>query len=907
MRLAPDRTILSLAAVFCVAAAALLWQQSRTHSRLVHSIALEGAARLTDAMREFRTLYTSEVVDSVVSHGIEVSHDYQSKDGAIPLPATLSMLLGNAIAERGSGGELRLYSPYPFPWRQETGGLRDDFDRRAWEALSRNPDEAWSSFDELGGRPVLRYATADVLRASCVGCHNSHPESPKTDWKEGDVRGVMEVVVPLDAAIAQAQTDRRESAMAVMGLVGLGLFAVLLVTRRLRRTSEDLEKRVVERTSELEESRQDLKQAMGSVQASEERFRGIYETMADGYIRDALPGGEILEANPAAARICGYSSVEALKQKSAWDFVANPADNARIAELFQKQDEFQGLELELLRADGSHVPVLYNGRILRDDEGRPAVLEATFFDMSAQKETEAELEQARANAEDASRAKSVFLANMSHELRTPMNAIIGYSEILQEDAEDEGNEDAARDLGKIHAAGTHLLRLINDVLDLSKVEAGKMELYLESFQVSAMVEQVVNTIDALVKKNDNHLKVEVDPSLGEMQADLTKVRQALFNLLSNAAKFTHEGEIALVVRGEREQGEDWVQMAVTDSGIGIPPEKLHHVFEEFSQADESTTRDYGGTGLGLPISRRFCQMMGGDITLASTPGEGSTFTIRLPMQVEPLPVEPDSVEADSETPTAAMAMRPEASSGTTVLVVDDDRDTRDLLARTLQGTEVRVVTAADGPEALQLARQLRPAAITLDVMMPGMDGWEVLRQLKGDAATRDIPVFMVTMTDNRELGYALGATEFLTKPVQRRQLVELLERYALGEADKRALVVDDQQANRDALRRALENEGWRVSEAENGRVALEQLDENRPTLILLDLMMPVMDGFEFVMEMRKRDDARSIPIVVVTAKDVTEEDRRRLNGDVVGLIQRSGLDRDALLEQLREHVAASGH
>ena len=249
---------------------------------------------------------------------------------------------------------------------------------------------------------------------------------------------------------------------------------------------------------------------------------------------------------------------------------------------------------------------------------------------------------------------------------------------------------------------------------------------------------------------------------------------------------------------------------------------------------------------------------------------------------------------------------PEPGEEPVVLVVDDDPNALDLLGRTLQEAGVSVVTASEGREALNLARTLHPVAITLDVLMPGMDGWEVLRELKGDAATRHIPVIMVTMTDDRELGYALGATEFLTKPVNRGQLVQLLERYAAEGAERRALVVDDKAENREVLRRALENEGWQVSEAENGRVGLEKVVEQAPSLILLDLMMPVMDGFEFVMEMRKRDSASAIPIVVVTAKDVTEEERRRLNGDVVGLIQRRGMDQESMLALIREQVTAAG-
>jgi signal transduction histidine kinase/DNA-binding response OmpR family regulator len=512
-----------------------------------------------------------------------------------------------------------------------------------------------------------------------------------------------------------------------------------------------------------------------------------------------------------------------------------------------------------------------------------------------------ELQKAMQLAEDANRAKSSFLANMSHELRTPMNAIIGYSEMLMEDAEDDGNEEVASDLKKIHGAGKHLLSLINDVLDLSKIEAGKMDIYLESFEIPSMIEDVVSTIDALVKKNDNQLELAVEASLGEMRADLTKVRQALFNLLSNAAKFTREGRIELGARAEQSEGVEWVCFWVSDDGIGIPPDKIDHVFEEFSQADETTTRDYGGTGLGLPISRRFCQMMGGDITITSTAGEGSTFTIRLPLEVQPLEAEAPAL---GEATPAPSAVDPEPGDERVVLVIDDDATALDLLARTLQEASVRVVTASDGREALHLARTLKPAAITLDVLMPGMDGWEVLRELKADPQTRDIPVIMVTMTNDRELGYALGATEFLTKPVERSALIELLDRHVSEGRERSALVIDDLAENREVLRRALEHEGWQVSEAENGRVALEILSAHEPSLILLDLMMPVMDGFEFVMELRKRDAQNAIPIVVITAKDVTEEDRQLLNGNVVGLIEKGGMGRDALLEQVLELVAA---
>jgi CheY-like chemotaxis protein len=512
-------------------------------------------------------------------------------------------------------------------------------------------------------------------------------------------------------------------------------------------------------------------------------------------------------------------------------------------------------------------------------------------------ETNVALREAREAADAASTAKSTSLANMSHELRTPMNAIIGYSEMLMEDAEDEGNEETVGDLRKIHAAGKHLLALINDVLDLSKIEAGKMDLYLESFEIPTMIEDVATTVSSVVQKKNNRLNLDIDPSLERMRADLTKLRQSLFNLISNAAKFTENDEITL---SARKLDQDWVQFAVADRGIGIPPEKLETIFEEFSQADESTTRDFGGTGLGLAITKRFCQMMGGEIDVESTLGEGSTFTIRLPLRVALATLAQQEAERAAPTPAA------EPEGERTILVIDDDANALDLIGRTLQAAGFRVVTASDGQEALRLARTLRPSAITLDVIMPRMDGWQVLWALKHDPETRDIPVVMVTMTDERDMGAALGATEFLTKPIDRQQLVALLERYAARSERRNLLVVDDDPEVRDVLRRAFEQEGWSVAEAVNGREALERLAQATPSLILLDLMMPVMDGFEFVMQVRKEPAWRGIPIVVVTAKDLTEEDRQRLQGSVVGLVEKRGFGREELLEQIRELVTRTG-
>jgi signal transduction histidine kinase/CheY-like chemotaxis protein len=495
--------------------------------------------------------------------------------------------------------------------------------------------------------------------------------------------------------------------------------------------------------------------------------------------------------------------------------------------------------------------------------------------------------------EAADRHKTEFLANMSHELRTPLNAIIGYSEMLQEDAADLGAEQFTDDLRKINAAGKHLLELINAVLDLSKIEAGKMELYLESFDVATLVHDIAAVIQPLAAKNANRLDVRCPEDIGTMRADLTKVRQALFNLLSNACKFTERGTVVLTVAREASDGRDWLVFGVSDTGIGMTPEQLARLFEAFSQADAATTRKYGGTGLGLALSRRLCRMMGGDVTVESEADRGSTFSIRLPAQV----VEP----AEQRPVPAAVAERSEPVAGT-VLVIDDEATVRDLMQRFLVKEGFRVVTAASGEEGLRRAHELRPDTITLDVMMPGMDGWAVLTALKADPDVADIPVVMLTIVDDKNLGYALGAADYLTKPIDRERLVAVLKQHR---RDRPVLVVDDDAGVRALLRRMLEPEGYTVVEAENGRAALARLHDLAPGVVLLDLMMPEMDGFEFVAEFRRHEAWRGVPIVVITAKDLSGEDRERLNGYVQKILQKGAYGRDELLAEVRDLVAAS--
>jgi signal transduction histidine kinase/DNA-binding response OmpR family regulator len=710
-------------------------------------------------------------------------------------------------------------------------------------------------------------------------------------WGLPSLRTLLEEIVP-NCAVFNDFTLEHD-------FPNIGLRVMLLNARRLH---EDHVLLAIEDVTDRRRSRSTLEQIDMYAQDVVDTVREPL-LILDANLR-------VHSANRAFYQTFGVSVEETEKQlvyelgNGQWDI---PALRTLLEDIVPMSSVFNDFELAHDFPVLGRRVMLLNARKMRQSN-HAALLVLAMEDVTDRRRAEAEVAKARDAAEAANRTKSLFLANMSHELRTPLNAIVGYSEMLQEEAVERQLEDFSADLQKISTAGRHLLGLINDILDLSKIEAGKMELRIEEFDIPSLIGEVASTIRMQALKNGNTLEVSCAPEIGAMRGDLSKVRQGLFNLVSNAAKFTHEGQIRIVAERQVMDGCDWILFTVSDTGIGLSADQIVRLFQPFTQADASTTRKFGGTGLGLALTRRFCQLMDGDVTVHSIPGQGSVFTIKLPASIADRSAEPERV-ADSQAEAYQAADlsgdEPLPAPRTCVLVIDDDPLQRDLMQRYLHKEGYTVRTASGGAQGLRLAHELLPAAITLDVMMPDMDGWSVLTALKAEATLCDIPVIMLTMVDDPVRGFTLGASDYATKPVDRRRLSRILQKYAWLNRPGPVLVIDDDPSARALTRMILEKEGWSVTEAGNGVEALLSMKRERPSLMFLDLMMPEMDGFAFAAEVRRHPEWRSIPIVVVTSQDLTSDDRRRLNGDVDTILRKHGDSGEALLEQVRDLLAGS--
>jgi len=500
-----------------------------------------------------------------------------------------------------------------------------------------------------------------------------------------------------------------------------------------------------------------------------------------------------------------------------------------------------------------------------------------------------EMETARDEARDASDQKTKFFANMSHELRTPLNAILGYGEMLYEDCEDLGYDDLLPDLKKITSSGTHLLSLINNILDLSKIEAGKMELFVTSFEIENMVQTIKDVSEPLAAKNDNGFVISLDGAMGSMSQDETKLRQCLTNFLSNGFKFTKNGTVTLDVKARMDGDVEFIDFAVIDTGAGMSPEGVAKVFEEYTQAERSTSANYGGTGLGLPISKKFAEMMGGDVVVTSEEGVGSVFTMSVPREC------PEYSEDEVEGSVINLD-----DQDNLVVLVDDDVAMHDLIKRTISKLNLTLLGATNSEKGMELIREVKPKLILLDVLMPGRDGWSLLKECKTDQELKDIPVIMISQLNQSNLASSLGANDYLTKPIDRTHFINTLKRIlGTDTRNQKVLVIDDDKDVRELLSRLLKDADYMPIDARDGKEGLERT-KDEPALIILDLEMPRMDGFEFLDNYIKDvPEEKRAPVLVFSGKDLTDVQEDLLKERVIGLVKKDDTSMDKLSQMIQ--------
>ena len=672
------------------------------------------------------------------------------------------------------------------------------------------------------------------------------------------------------------------------------------------------------------------KQAEQEMVEAEKRFRAIVEASPVPMVITRQGDGHILYANEHLGRMLGYPVMDLIDHKSP-DFYYAPEERMNILTLLRQQGYVASYEMQFRHADGSPVWASLSLQRMRY-QGAPAIF-AAFVDITERKRFQEQLQEAKEAAEAANQAKSAFLANMSHELRTPLNAIIGFTRIVRRKADGALPEKQVENLDKVLTSADHLLHLINTILDIAKIEAGRMDVQVTAFAVDNLVNLCTTTAQPLLKPNVK-LVTDLAATLPPLHSDQDKIKQILLNLLSNAAKFTHAGEIVVRAGLQDDKVTRWqgdkvttrpeavtpspshparasLVISVSDTGIGISEEAMGRLFGEFQQADSSTTRQYGGTGLGLAISRKLARLLGGDLTATSTPDVGSTFTLTLPLQAaeaEGTGGQGDRVTSDKATDEhpvtlsrGALWAHPVTSSpGQRVLLsIDDDADVHYLLRENLSEAGYQVVGVRSGEEGVQQAKALQPFAITLDIMMPRKDGWQVLHELKSDPATRHIPVILLTIVDKKALGYQLGAADYLVKPLDRQAVLTVLNRLARQNGrsqSKRVLVVDDDNQVIDLVRQLLGESNYALDVATDGVAALAAIERQPPDVILLDLMMPRLDGFGVIEQLR----TRQIPIIVLTAKLLSHEELSWLHERVAQVVQKQGLAQESLLHDLRQ-------
>ena len=744
---------------------------------MVKQYAAESAQTHAASITQFRNFYTQELVPRAVQAGMSVTHDYQTRDNALPLPATLTIDLGHYLSKVDGGTQVRLYSDQPFPWRVAERSL-DDFQKRALEHLKEQPNEPFVREEVMNGKRVLRFAQADRMLASCVACHNSYPGSPRTDWKVGDVRGALEVVLPVSQWQLASTGVLNRTFVVLLVLLFLGLLLIWFSVKRIRTaliTAHQLSAGRQTAISQLNEEIAERKQVERHLRLSESKLHSIFKSVPEAIVV-ADSQGKIVQCNDATAAIFGYSMQALVGQHvSLLMAEAEQGPHDQYMDRYLKAGDKNRLNqphvLQGRRRDGSLFPVRLTISETRLDNGHFFI--GVMQDFTAIQSAQDLLVEAKEKAEQANRMRGEFLANMSHEIRTPMNGIVGMTELALDTTDTERQREylvLARD------SANHLLQIINEILDFSKIEAKALELELLEVSPVQLVRHTARSLEQLARAKGVDLRLETAPDIPELLwMDPVRMRQVLTNLIGNAIKFTDEGSVT--VKTELVPAVDaktvLLRISIIDTGIGFDPERTEALFSPFTQADGSVTRSFGGTGLGLAITRSLLQLMGGYITAEGRPGEGATFVATLPARK----VEQASAQALAPAPAKAPVPPPIATEGVpcSVLLVEDHEINRKLAEIMLQRMGYRYAVAADGQQALDLLAQEHFDVVLMDVMMPVMDGLTALRALRAREAVSGLrtPVLMVTahaMTGDKERFIAAGADGYVSKPMSQAAL-----------------------------------------------------------------------------------------------------------------------------------------
>ena len=690
-----DYPLLVLGAIILIGAGVAVMRLTRLNNHLIESVALDNVKTYSSMLTEIRSLYTSEVVANAREAGIKVTHDYDDHPHAIPLPATLTLLLGKRINEKAGSIHTAIYSPYPFPWRVQEGGLKDQFATDAWKMLQQYPKRPYYKIEKVGDRLFMRYAIADVMQSQCVDCHNSHPESPKRDWKVGQLRGVLQIDYPLDQAVEQAGDNLHQ----LFWLVGVvGLFAVTtvgLAIAGLRRTTievQDANEQLIETNDRIEAQRQEL---------------------------------DCQNIELTATQLRAELTNDILKRQ------AQELESARVAALNMMQD----------------------------------------------------MQIARQQAEIAARSKGKFLANMSHEIRTPMTAILGYADLMTNPS--QSSDERENCIQTIRRNGKHLLTIINDILDLSKIDAGMMTVERISISPGPIVAEILSLMRPRALEQRLQLNARYTSAIPlTIHSDPTRLRQILLNLIGNALKFTKSGSVTLDISLSNPDGDEPAKLVfkVIDTGIGMTPVQREQLFEAFSQADNSVTRKFGGTGLGLTISKRLSQMLGGDISVTSELGQGSTFVVEIetgPL-VGPMTYEcPDEAMIEPVESTNPTTLKP----GSRILLAEDGLDNQRLISFILKKADAEVTVVENGQLAFDAAIAADKAnqpydVILMDMQMPVLDGYNATRQLRQQGYCR--PIIALTahaMRGDRDKCIDAGCDDYTTKPINKVALLTMIQKH----------------------------------------------------------------------------------------------------------------------------------